>query len=63
MTVTIVDLAGSLVDHLSEPDAPAGVPVEIEWTTEAVSGIYFARVEAVSGGRSESRLVKMAVIR
>jgi hypothetical protein len=38
--------------------------MDIPWQTEAASGLYYARIEAIStDGAKESVLVKMAVIR
>ena len=63
VSVTIVDAAGSLVGSLNFATS-AGVPHEIPWNTGAASGMYFARVEATSiSGRTDSRLIKLAIIR
>ena len=62
--ITIIDAAGSLVDQLDAGLVRAQSPVDIQWTTEAGSGLYFARVEATdANGNSETSLIKMAVIR
>lgn len=64
VTVTIVDLAGRRVAELEHQGAPAGVPVEIPWQADVESGVYVARVHAHAvSGRTEDRLVKIAVIR
>ncbi len=63
VTVTVVDAAGSLVGSLSFATS-AGVPHEAPWNTGAASGMYFARVEANSAsGRTDSHLIKLAIIR
>lgn len=62
--ITIIDGAGGLVDELTMESVKAGIPSEIAWETNASSGLYFARVRAVStSGREDTRVVKMAVIR
>ena len=63
ISVTVVDAAGSLVGSLDFATS-AGVPHEVPWNTSAASGIYFARVEATStSGRTDSHLIKLAIIR
>lgn len=62
--IQIVDGAGQLVDELTMESVPGGVPSEIAWQTDAASGLYFARVRAEAlDGRTETRVVKMAIIR
>ena len=62
--ITIIDGAGTLVDRLDVGLVRAQSPVDIQWTTEVGSGLYFARVEAFdANGKSETSLIKMAVIR
>ena len=64
LRITIVDMAGGQVDELSAPLVRAGSAFELTWTTAVQSGLYLARVTATAlSGRSESRLVKVAVIR
>ncbi len=64
LRITIVDMAGGRVDELRAPLVRAGAPYEVTWTTDAQSGLYLARVTVTStSGASESRLVKVAVIR
>lgn len=63
VSVTVVDAAGSLVGSLNFATS-AGVPHETPWNTSAASGMYFARVEATSvSGRTDSHLIKLAIIR
>jgi hypothetical protein len=63
ISVTVVDAAGSLVGSLNFATS-AGVPHEAAWNTSAASGMYFARVEATSvSGRTDSHLIKLAIIR
>ena len=62
--ITIIDAAGALIDEIAMDGVPAGVPSEYAWTTDAPSGLYFARITAVADdGETQSRLVKMAIIR
>jgi hypothetical protein len=64
VSVTIVDQSGALVERFDVERVPGGVPVERLWRTSAASGMYFARVTATTdAGRSESRLIRMAIIR
>lgn len=61
--ITVVDLSGALVEEIDVGDVRGGIPTEIEWATEASSGVYFARVTATAGGREETQLIRMAIIR
>lgn len=62
--IMIVDAAGGLVEEIVIEDARGGVPGEYLWRTDVGSGLYFARITATaSGGRTQTRVVKMAVIR
>lgn len=62
--VTIVNMAGGLVDEFEVENIRGGVPVEYAWHTDAPSGLYIARITATADdGMRESYLVKMAVIR
>ncbi|MFT5515638.1 MAG: hypothetical protein ACI80V_001764 [Rhodothermales bacterium] len=64
ISIIILDAAGSLVDTLELETAPAEVPSEVVWTTDAESGLYFARIRARAvDGRTEDTLVKVAIIR
>ena len=64
VSIMIVDLAGALVDELDAGSVRGGVPTELEWSTDAPSGVYFARVTATTAsGRKESQLIRMAIIR
>lgn len=64
VSILIVDLAGSFVAELDAGAVRGGIPTEVEWTTNAPSGVYFARVTArTASGREDSRLIRMAVIR
>jgi len=63
VTVTIIDAAGSLIDSF-QFSTTAEIPQDVLWQTDAPSGIYYARMEALSiSGIKESRLIKLAVIR
>lgn len=63
--IDIVDMGGVLIDQLEVASALAGVPTEVIWQTDVGSGIYMARVKAraLAGGTSDTRLIRMAVIR
>ncbi|MCY4170346.1 MAG: T9SS type A sorting domain-containing protein [Bacteroidetes bacterium] len=63
ITVTVIDAAGSLVDSFNFSTS-AGTSHEVQWQTDAVSGIYYARIQAVStSGRKDSLVIKLAIIR
>lgn len=63
VAITIVDTAGSLIDSMTFTTS-AGSPHEILWHTDAVSGLYYARVKATSvSGATDSHLIKLAIIR
>ena len=63
ITVTIIDAAGSLIDELEYAAQPHS-PTEIHWEANVASGLYFARVRAISAtGRKDTQLIKVAVIR
>jgi len=63
ITVTVIDAAGSLIDSFKFLTS-AETSHEFHWKTDAVSGIYYARIQAVSvSGVKDSRLIKLAVIR
>jgi hypothetical protein len=62
--ITILDMAGGFVGSLSAPVVRPGAPFEMTWETDAPSGLYFARITATSeSGRSESRLISLAIVR
>ncbi len=62
--VTIADLAGTVVDELVVETIQPNVPEEIRWQTDAESGVYFGRIKAIStSGKTETHLIKMAIIR
>ena len=62
--VTIADLAGTVVDELVVDTVRPNVPEEIRWQTDAESGVYFGRIKAIStSGKTETHLIKMAIIR
>ena len=63
LTISIVDMAGTLVHEISG-EVRGGTPSEFLWEAAVESGIYFARIHATSpGGRADTRLVRIAVIR
>jgi hypothetical protein len=63
--IDIVDMSGMLIGQLEVGSAAAGVPTEVIWQTDAGSGVYLARIKAkaLSGGKTDTRLVRMAIIR
>ena len=64
VTITIIDMAGELIDRLELGPLSPNVASDVEWTTTASSGLYYARVKATDDtGRSETVLIKMAVVR
>lgn len=62
--IKIFDLAGSFVDELKD-FAPGGLDHETIWNVSNVqSGIYLARIQVTSsGGKSESKIIKIAVVK
>ena len=63
VNIKIFDMAGDLVATLSG-QGTGGIDNEIAWDASHVqSGIYFARIEASSGGTSGVKIVKVAVVK
>lgn len=63
VTIRIFDYAGAKVAELSG-QAVGGVDNEILWdVSEIQSGVYLAHVEASAGGKTESAVIKIAVIK
>ncbi len=63
VSITVIDAAGSLIDSIRFTTS-AAIPFETLWTTDASSGVYYARVSAQSiSGETDSHLIKLAVIR
>ncbi len=63
ITITVYDLAGSLIASFKDSAPLIGEPNEKEWNTAGVaSGVYFAVVKAKSGAKSESKIVKILVV-
>ncbi len=61
--VKVFDLAGDLVTEFNGPGV-GGVDNEVAWNVADVqSGIYLARIEAIGTGRSETAIVKVAVVK
>lgn len=61
--ITIVDMAGTLVEQISVDDVPANVPYETTWETDVPSGVYYARLKATAGsGRTDTKLITIAVV-
>lgn len=63
VTVRIFDLAGSQVTEL-KGQAVGGIDNEIAWDVSGIqSGVYLAQVEVRSGGKTESAVIKIAVVK
>ena len=63
VNIKIFDMAGDLVTTLTGQGA-GGIDNEIPWDVSHIqSGIYFARIEASSGGSSGVKIVKVAVVK
>jgi hypothetical protein len=61
--VRIFDFAGELVDELRSHADPV-TPVDITWQLNHVqSGVYFAKVQTDGGNRSDTKILKVAVIK
>jgi len=61
--VKIYDLAGYYVDTFNIDPAIQAMPNEIVWNVSNVeSGVYFANVTANSGEKTETKIIKIAVI-
>ena len=61
--IKIYDLAGDLVRELSGPGL-ANIDNEVRWDLTGVqSGVYLGRVEASGSGKSEVRVIKIAVVK
>jgi hypothetical protein len=61
--IKIYDISGDFVDELNS-FAGAGVETDIKWNvTNVQSGIYFARIEASSAGKSDFKIIKVAVVK
>ncbi len=61
--IRVIDIAGRKLAEF-ETQATAGTDEEVTWNLESIqSGVYFATVEATAGGRTESRILKIAVVK
>ncbi len=61
--IKIFDLAGDLVTELAGPGV-GGVDNEVQWNVAGVqSGVYLARIEASGSGKTETAIVKVAVVK
>ena len=64
VTITIIDAAGGLIDTLVAENVRGATTTDILWQTDAASGLYFARMEAVAAdGSSETKLIRIAIVR
>ncbi len=63
VSVGIYSFAGSKVADF-EVNGVGGMANEIDWNTGGVqSGVYFARVEAVSSNERDLKIIKIAVVK
>ncbi len=63
ITIKIYDLSGDFVDEINS-FAAAGVETDIKWNvTNVQSGMYYARIEASSAGKSDFKIIKVAVVK
>ena len=63
-TITIIDAAGLLIDEIVVENVAGNTATDVRWRTDAVSGVYYARIEAVTdAGDRETKMVKLAIIR
>ncbi len=63
INIKIFDLAGFKVDEINA-NVSANFDTDIKWNVKNVqSGIYYARVEAISDGRSDVKIIKIAVVK
>ncbi len=62
--VDIFDIMGEKVTSFHRPDQSAGLPHEITWPLSNIArGAYFALVKAEGAGKSETKLIKIAVVK
>ncbi len=63
IVITVYDLAGLFVERMEIfPVRPYQVN-EVIWDVRNIeSGVYLANVEASSGGKSDSKILKIAVV-
>lgn len=63
VNVKIFDVSGFKVDEF-DFSTPAEFETDIRWDVKNVkSGIYYARIEASANGRSEVKIIKIAVVK
>ncbi len=63
ITVKIFDLTGAAITELKSRSV-GGLDGEIAWDVSNIqSGVYLARVEAVTGNRSEVVIIKIAIVK
>ncbi len=64
ISIDIYDLAGDFVDSFKNSHPVVGDYNEIDWNvTNVESGVYFAVVKATSGSKTDSKIVKIMVIK
>lgn len=63
LTITIFDLAGVKITEL-KAHSTGGLDGEVRWDLSGIqSGVYLARVEAVGATRTETAIIKIAVVK
>ncbi|HPC35501.1 MAG TPA: T9SS type A sorting domain-containing protein [Candidatus Marinimicrobia bacterium] len=64
ISINIYDLAGDLIADFKDSSPVIGEPNEKEWNVSNVeSGVYFAVVKAKSGARTDSKVIKILVVK
>ena len=64
VNINIYDLAGDLITSFKDSAPVVGEPNEKEWNTGNMqSGVYFAVVQAKSGSRTDTKIVKILVVK
>jgi hypothetical protein len=63
ISVTVFDIAGKKISELNG-NAVAGIDAEITWDVSRIqSGVYLARVSASNQNQTQSRIIKIAVVK
>jgi hypothetical protein len=61
--IAIADISGNLIKEFDPIGAYASMPSEIQWQASVASGVYLARISATANGKTETKLVKIGVIK
>ena len=63
INIKIFDLAGFKVDEINS-NVSANFETDIKWDVKNVqSGIYYARIEAIAQGKSDVKIIKIAIVK